>query len=342
MPRRIVLVATLIGLSITGCSSQQAGHPTSPAGSTAAAAADTGKNACGVYLSGSNVRVLLTPPDTDECKALAKQLSTDGTFWTVRTQTVGDGQLTLVCAMTQNNYTAYVEDTGAELYGRQLCSNFLTQGWNEDTTAENQAANAAASASASSAAAAQAASASSAAAAQLARDEDSATQLIASLQEVPDNLSSDLSTMDGHVQQALSDLAKTKADAAKGQGDTCYNVSTVAYDATQNVGYDATQDVGYDATQDVGYVIGQARQDLASLQTLTQQITGEGGAAPSGTGPTMSSASGAIAAAISHANGDIDQANAAATAAYKIAAGLSTGACTGYADSTFQPVQHIS
>lgn len=340
MLKRVALAAVPIGLVIAGCSSQVPGHPASSANHSAAASTasstltaqgDTAQSSCGVYMSGGNVRVLLTPSNTDECNGLAKQLSTGGAFWTVRAQSVDDGQLTLVCAMTQNRYTAYVEDTGGEIYGRQLCSSFLTSGWNEDTGAENQVASAVA-----------AASASSASAAQLAKDEDSANQLVASLHGVPSKLNDYLATMDGHVQQALTDLAKTKSDAANGQGDSCYNVSAVAYDASSDVGYDATDDVGYDATSDIGYVINQARQDLASLQALTQRINGEGGTAPSASASTSSSVAGAIASAISRANSDIDQANAAATAAFKIAADLSTGACTGYAPGSFQPVPHIS
>ena len=120
-------------------------------------------------------------------------------------------------------------------------------------TVENQAANAAA-----------AASASAGSAAQLAKDEDSATQLIAGLREVPGKLSGYLSTMDGHLQQALADLAKTRADATKGQGDGCYNVGTVAYDASSDVGYDATDDVGYEPPTTSGDQSGPPRLDVTA------------------------------------------------------------------------------
>ncbi|MCU1612632.1 MAG: hypothetical protein JWO98_172 [Frankiales bacterium] len=343
MSIRTVLGALLCALLVGGCSSHAATSAGGNSGSTAAAvAASSSAEAarCGVYRAGSNVRVLLTPTSDAGCSALAKQLSSDGSFWTVRSQPDDQGQL-LVCAMKRTGYSADVEDTGAQIFGQQLCSWFLSQGWTEDTATENHLANAAAAASASAATAAAAAAASQEAADQLSRDQNAAAQLVSSLRGVPGQLTSDIQTMDGHLRQAVDDLAKTRGDAANGQGDNCYNVSTVQYDATSKVGYDATNDVGYDATNDVGYNINEARTNLTSLRQSLQQIAAENGAAPADASAVIGNATNAIATAITQANNDIDKANTAATAAYNVAAGMATGSCSGYGPGTFQPVQHI-
>ena len=286
---RTALSAALVAAALAGCSSHQAPPtitPTTIIGGASAAASSTptspaqpsspaqdDRSRCGVFKTGSNLRVVVSPGNDKLCQDVAKSLSRDGSFWTVRNQPVDNGQLTLVCAMRKDGYLAYVEDTGGQIYGRELCSGFLSVGWTEDTAVEDQVA-----AQASSAARAQASAAAAAATAnQLAKDEAAAAKLDASIQTDIQPLAKDLSGMDGDVSKENDDLTVLKNDAAKGPGTMCDNVQTVTYDATQTVGYDAHQTVGYDATQNVGYHISALRRDMSALHDagLEQQRNGQ-------------------------------------------------------------------
>jgi hypothetical protein len=202
-----------------------------------------------------------------------------------------------------------------------VCSGFLTSGWTEDTDVENQAASAA-----SAAASAQAsASASASAAQQLAQDVNTAHSLISAIATDISKLTTDRSGMDSDLRGEAKDLASLKSDAAGGQGDNCYNVQTVAYDAAQNVGYDMNA----------------LRQDASNLQAIVQTINSEGGSAPTDTAASLSAASTAASEAATAANSDIDQANALATTAYATARNLATGNCADSGPGTYTPVPHI-
>jgi hypothetical protein len=336
----------LVGVLVLLVACSSSGHEPPAANGTAAAPSatsappqgtDAGTGACGVFQTGTDVRVIVTPGDMSECQLLSKDLSSSGSFWTVRDQPVTNGQITLVCAMKTGGYVARVEDTGGQLNGQDVCSGFLTSGWTEDTDVENQTASAA-----SAAASAQAsASAAASAAQQLAQDESTAHSLISAIATDISKLATDRSGMDSDLRGEAKDLASLKTDAAGGQGDNCYNVQTVAYDAEQNVGYDATQNVGYDATQNVGYDLDALRQDASKLQAIVQTIDSEGGSAPTDTAASLSTASTAASEAVTAANSDIDQANALATTAYATARSLATGSCADSGPGTYTPVPHI-
>ncbi len=359
MWKSTALSAAILAAALAGCSSYQTPPTVTQAsiigGASAGVSSPPGSPAgddrsrCGVFMTGSNVRVVVSPGDDAECQDLAKALSRDGSFWTVRDQPVEDGRLTLVCAMTNGGYRGYVEDTGGQIYGRGLCSRFLSAGWTEDTAVEDQAsaqassaARAQAAAAASAAAVQSTASASAAAADQLAKDEAAAAQLVTSIPSDIQLLAKDLSGMDGDVTKENDDLAALRRDATKGRGTSCDNVPAVTYDASQNVGYDAHQNVGYDANQNVGYHISSLRKDVSDLHDAVQRVADEGGPAPTGADSAQVSANSAISDAIAHANADIDKANSIAVSGFQIANQLATGDCSGSGPGNYQPVPHIN
>jgi len=329
MFKRIALSAALAAALLAGCSPPQTPPTVTPTmvgvstpDSSPSSPSPDDHSRCGIFKTGSNVRVVVSPGNDTLCQDLAKSLSRDGSFWTVRNQPVDDGQLTLVCAMQKDGYLAYVEDTGGQIYGQGLCSEFLTATWTEDTGVEDQVA-----AQASSATRAQASTAASAAAAnKLAMDQAAAAKLVASIQTDIQPLAKDLSGMDSDVSKENDDLAGLKKDAAGGTGTSCDNVQTVNYDATQNVGYH----------------ISALRQDVSALHNAVQQVRDDGGPATDGADSAIASANSAITDAITHANADIDQANSMASAGIQIANKLATGNCSGNGPGSYQPVPHIS
>ncbi len=125
----VATAATLIVLVVAGCSTRDVGHPTPTAdapvagpsnSATVATQASTDPGRCGVYRTGSNARVFLSASDNGECATLAQQLSADGSFWTVRDRPLSNDQVALVCAMQQSGNRAEIEDTGSQMYGRQV------------------------------------------------------------------------------------------------------------------------------------------------------------------------------------------------------------------------------
>lgn len=269
-----------------------------------------------MFESGSNVRVIVTPGVDSECQTLAKNLSQGGSFWTVRDQPVQEGQLSLICAMKTDSYRAYVEDTGGAYNGQSLCSDFLSSGWSEDTSAENSA-----SAAVSSAAAVQSAAADAAAAARkTSYDESTAQDAMTALQADPGKISNDLAAMDNDLNGANGDLATTRNDASQGVGSNCENLGTIESDASGTVVSDVTGTLESDAAGTIVSDISSIHDDLSSLDKAMHELSGDvGGTPPAGVDSARSAATTAINGAVSHANSDIDKGNAIIAAAYQAA-----------------------
>jgi hypothetical protein len=72
-----------------------------------------------------------------------------------------------------------------------------------------------------------------------------------------------------------------------------------------------------------------ARQDIATLESDLQTLSGDGVPAPTGVAAAIRSVDNAIRQAKAAANADIDQVNADDVRAYAIADNMATGSCSG-------------
>jgi hypothetical protein len=304
-------------------------------------------NTCGVYLTGSDVRLFVTGGDA-ECVQLSTDLSAGGQFWTVRAQPAGN-KLDLVCAMVRGQFVVRVFDSGGHMYGQSACSSFLSSGWTEDANDEDAAAAAATQAAQASAAAAAAASqaaadaaATAAAVAQMQKDEASAQYLIDELKGAPGKLSNDLETVKAHLNTMATDTTKTLTAAKLGAGQDCSNAQDVNYDAVNVVGYDAENVIGYDAANVVGYDLSDIRGTLADLRTALALVESDGGNRPPQADAVINAVNAAISDAVVATNAAIDKANSDVVVAYSAADKISTGDCDGYGPGKATPVDHIS
>ena len=233
---------------------------------------------------------------------------------------------------------ACVFDSGGQSYGRSLCSDFLSSGWTEDSSAEDTAAAAAAAAARASTAARQAAAADE----QRARDEATAGKMVNELKDAPATLAADLATLKGHLQTLEGKVVTLRATAAKGAGPDCANVQDVTYTAQNDIGYDAQNVVGYDAANDVGYHLNSIRQEVTALETQLEKLAGESATAPTDAASVLTAAQAADDHAVKTTNAAIDRANAGMTTAYRLANSLATGTCNGDGPGDMTPVDHIS
>jgi hypothetical protein len=285
---------------------------------------------CAVYETGQDVRVALTNATSKECGDLATSLSSGGDFWTLNAQQA-NGDLAMICVMSQDGVDAEVIDSGSAYLGRSLCSSFIQHGWIEDRAAE------ASIESQLSAAASAAASAS-----QVAADADTAQRLINSLSSDTSSLSGDVSSLATDAQTTDTDLATTRSDAKAGNGDQCTNASTTVYnDAATTVYNDVLTTIANDATSTANEA-NSVRNDISNLNNAIQTLRGESQPSPAGASQAITAGQTAVSDAISTANADIDRANADLANAYRVANSVGTGDCAGDGPgSAPAPVAHI-
>jgi len=89
--------------------------------------------------------------------------------------------------------------------------------------------------------------------------------------------------------------------------------------------------------------IGTVRSEIQALQNTMQVVVSDGLSVSSAADAAIAAANKVIAQAISTANGYVDHANADVTAAYDVANGMATGACTGDGPAkTPCPLAHIN
>lgn len=338
----VILVTVAIAIGSSACQGPHAGGLAETGVSAFGSPTGVGPAACEITQAGANVRVQITSADSAFCADMARSLSSGGEFWTVGGQSGHASGLQLVCAMSSASRSAAVLDTGSAVIGRSVCSGLLQAGWQEDTQKEAQLAAAAASASAEANAARQSAQLQDEAAKKHAREVQEADAALQGVKGWPAKLATDSAQIDDALKKVNAALAQTRKLAAKGEGDSCDNVSDVAYEASQSVGYEATQGVGYIASQEVGYDVENARSDLDRLdKALSALAANAGSQPPAGAEAARSALITAIVKAIGHANEVIDKANAAAVTAYAIANDLSGGSCSGYGPGSYEPAAHI-
>jgi hypothetical protein len=328
--RALAVVGTMSALVLVGCgSSGSPGGGTEPSGSS---------GTCTIYDSGNDARIVVTSGGQSECSTLAASLSSGGSFWTAQPQDTSD-PLSMVCVMEDNGNVAEVIDGGGQYIGQSVCSGFETSGWTEDTQAESQireqeqqAANAQASAAA-------AAARSQATQQQDSQDRQTAEADLSTLQSDASlssgsTLQDDLSSFAGDLSSATSDLATTRSDAA--QSNSYCGASDDAEGDAEDVEGDA-EDVGGDV-QDLQADISTVQTDIAALKGDLATLTKAQLADPTGARETIKQAQANITSAISTANGYIGTVNQDVLAAYAVANGISTGDCSGSAQSTPSPI----
>lgn len=343
----LAAAALVVTASLAGCDhSPAATSPTgagAPASSTAGAAVQPGvaAGACELSPSGEDARISVTPAGGTVCADMARKLSSGGMFWSMRAEP-GDPKLRLICAMTSAGQSATVRDTGSAVIGRSICSSMVSAGWQEDTSKEDEVARAQASATAAARLSAEQEKAMLAEADAFARDSAAVEEARTAVKSWPAKLTADLTKVDDALKEVKAALAQTRTDAAGGQGDNCYNVTTVTYDAQQNVEYAAKQGVGYAATQDVAADIAAARADIDKFDQAVAVLVAHPGVLTPGDADTIKTdLRSAIRGAVAHTNGAIDNANAYTATAYSIATKLATGSCAGYGPGTREPLAHI-
>jgi hypothetical protein len=361
---RVAAAGVVPASSVTACgtSSPTDGTPHAsrvPSGTVAVASESATVSAgCGIYLKGSNVRILVTAPDpVPQCRQFSTDLSQGGQFWTLQPQPEA-GTLAPVCVKTYGPNSAEVDDTGSQYEGQSVCSGLLRSGWTGDTGTETSQSAAAASQSAASDAAAQSSAAAAAEAAQLSGELSSLAGAYSTLGSdtvtVRGDLSSfvsDLSSMRGDVATAATDLARVQADARSSEnnqdGTTCGDASTVSGDADT---------VNGDADSLSGDIDGlqpdltTARGDLTALESALRVVETD---QPNFSGTTevpspdavrdrLASARAAIARVVHAVNVDIDLTNTlVATAHHYSAQANDANKCSN--DSTaHDPVPHIT
>jgi hypothetical protein len=150
--------------------------------------------------------------------------------------------------------------------------------------------------------------------------------------DIPANFNSILSGLKSAVTETQNDLAGEQSDARTGPTNaagTCVNlVANIDYDVRTTIGLDRQNVI--DEVNNLKTAIAGVRQDLANWQSDVQGIVNQGVPPPSGESSAISSAKTQIQLALSTANGDIDQANAAVDEAYSMANAMSSGTCSGH------------
>jgi hypothetical protein len=150
--------------------------------------------------------------------------------------------------------------------------------------------------------------------------------------DIPANFNSILSGLKSAVTETQNDLAGEQSDARTGPTNaagTCVNlVANIDYDVRTTIGLDRQNVI--DEVNNLKTAIAGVRQDLANWQSDVQGIVNQGVPPPSGESSAISSAKTQIQLALSTANGDIDQANAAVDEAYSTANAMSSGTCSGH------------
>lgn len=282
---------------------------------------------CTLNESGSDVEVTLNQ-DQPACTRLGQTLAQDfGGFWQLAAE---DANLQLVCALSREGETVLVIDSGMHIEGSGLCRTFQAEGYVENLDIERSYVQAQVAASASAAAASASAAEVAARASQQAADYQGATQELSALQQATGqsgNVAGDVSTLGKDTGQAATDLAKTKSDAAQGQGDYCYGVTTVYYDAVNTVGYDENETLGYDLKSLAGD-IANVRDEEDHLNAYTTALQNEGVTPPAGIPDAIAAAQQAISSAITQANSDIDAVASDTAQAYQLQNAMVTGACS--------------
>ena len=301
--------------------------PSEADSSTSGIPAATTDVSCTLNESGFNVEVTLNQ-DRSACTQLAQTLARNfGGYWQLAIQ---DSNLTLVCAVSKDAVTALVSDTGSHFEGSNLCRGFQADGYVEDLAVEQGYTQAQAAAAASAAQASASAAAAAALASQQSADYQNTTATLASLQETTaqgGNIASDTATLGHDSDQAAKDLAHTKDDAAQGQGQDCYGLVTVYYDAVNTVGYDENSTLSYDLNS-LKTDIAAVRSAESNLSADATALQNEGITPPPGIADAIAAAQQANAAAITKANTDIDAVASDVAQAYEIQNAMVTGACS--------------
>lgn len=327
-------------LAAVGAASSATPSAADPAVNETVAAAGA---SCTLNESGFNVEVTLSQ-DRSACTQLAQRLAHDyGGFWQLAIQ---DSNLTLVCAVSKEDVTVLVTDTGAHFEGSSLCRDFQADGYVENLEVEQGYTQAQAAASASAALASESAAAVAALASQQTADYQSATAALASLQQATaqsGSIASDVATLGHDTDQSAKDLAHTKDDAAQGQGQDCYGLVTVSYDAVNTVGYDENETLSYDLNS-LKTDIATARSAENSLSKDAAALQDEGVTPPPGIADAIAAARQATAAAITKANNDIDAVASDVAQAYQAQNAMVSGACSSGAavGNPPSPPDHLS
>ncbi len=183
---------------------------------------------------------------------------------------------------------------------------------------------------------------------------------IASLAASASGVATAAKQMAGDMQNVTDALGETKsalqADLARANARTAtacyYAINTVAYDAANTVRYDAVNTVGYAAEQTVLLSAKQLSTSITTLRTSFAAYQSAQAKLPSyvpTNSPTqaevtdaISKAEATVAAAISIANGYIDEANADVSTAYEYADQAINAEHCGAPPSAPSPVPHIT
>jgi hypothetical protein len=335
------LVVAGIGIALAGCGSagpSTTGRGTGAGTASLVATGDTSggsddpkalgsPDGCGVYLSGGDARIL-TSAGEQTCRQLSAALSTGGTYWSLQPHDPS-GPLGLICVMTRDGLTLRVGDSGTAMYGRNVCASLVSDGWQEDATAEQEAVGRAAVAARSSAEVAAEQASASARSAQEEQDERSAQQSIAQLNDDVTALADTTRDLSSNVEATDKDLATTRSDAAQGTGDYCSNMTTVSTDASATVASDVTASVASTVSSSVQPGLDRIRSDVEAVQRATGALAAQGLPVPAEAKQAIKAARAATSATIVKANKLIDRANADLTAAFRIANRLATEECSG-------------
>jgi hypothetical protein len=338
--RLMVISAALLTLAVCGSRPAISGNGVTYGNPPATVRPVVEPSACAIYDSGHDVRIFVTSTRRSECSALAASLSRGGDFWTAQPQETSD-PLSMVCVMHGKGTVAEVIDGGGQIIGQEACSDFVSSGWTEDTTAEQRArrqeqqqADAQASASAS---------ASQAQAQQEQRDQDqqAAQSDLSTLQQDASYtgvLSGDLSSFASDIQTARSDLATEKQDSA-GDNSYCSAVESVAGDAESvNGDLESVQGDVESTSPDISAV----RQDITSLTGDSRALASDGLPPLPGAAGAIDTARANLTRAITTANSYIDQINTIDAQAYSLADSMATGSCEGDGPgSPTSPIPHI-
>jgi hypothetical protein len=340
---RTVVVAAVVascGAFLSACASAPApaaapgvgplSSPTSAASNKAAAA----ENACTIYLYGHAARAEVrsggASDPAGECRSLASSLSQGGDFWT--TQAIAArGIVPEVCAVQRSGLVVVVRDTNAQIFGQNVCSALLQDGWTEDGQAEQsaqqqdqQTAHASAQASA------------------RAADQSTADEALATLLD-SNHTFTNAKSVRADLTTADNDLAQLRKDAKGGNGEDCYNVEyVVGYDAEYVVGYDVTNSASYDVDQEQQGIT-QLRSRITDLKDAQATLTADGLPTLPGASTAIATAEADLTAAITTTNKTIDDLNADLKTAYSIANALGTGDCANSGPGEVSPgLSHIS
>jgi hypothetical protein len=149
----------------------------------------------------------------------------------------------------------------------------------------------------------------------------------AALQSQARTVAGDVSALADDVTRTDTDLATTKAAAAQGQGFNCQNIqNTVTDDAGVVLHNDLVTSAGDDA-KTLRADLRAENADIANLNYGLQVLQLDNVAAPAGAAGILAAAQSGAATAVTQANADITQVNAAVLAGYQTANSLATGPC---------------